>query len=222
MITSLKSWFTKTSAALPAANTTDPSTGRASRGTTTSGGASRKDLRNGKRELLYSVVRETLVGAGILSSCYKFKVLTLDSRASRFLIMVDTTDQFKSGQRTLRELEALICHNAMGRYGLSVSAVYWRTSADAISLPRQNQSAPIRPVARAMPVVNPGSPRFEPLSKSELSGFQETMTLLQTYQVRGGGSMKPGNMAPHPQFAETKIEEYDDCPIGATQYGALN
>ena len=42
-----------------------------------------------RRELLYAVVREAMVRAGVLSSSYKFKVLSLDPRGRQFLVMVD-------------------------------------------------------------------------------------------------------------------------------------
>jgi hypothetical protein len=41
------------------------------------------------RKLLYAEVRESMTRAGILSSSYKFKVLSLDSRSDQYLIMMD-------------------------------------------------------------------------------------------------------------------------------------
>ena len=51
--------------------------------------ANRKHERMARRELLYAVVREAMVRAGVLSSSYKFKVLSLDPRGRQFLVMVD-------------------------------------------------------------------------------------------------------------------------------------
>jgi hypothetical protein len=42
-----------------------------------------------RREMLYAVVREAMVRAGVLSSTYKFKVLSLDPRGRQFMVMVD-------------------------------------------------------------------------------------------------------------------------------------
>src|SRR5687767_10939492 len=51
--------------------------------------ANRKSERMARRELLYTVVRESMTKAGVLSSGYKFKVLSLDARGRQFLVMVD-------------------------------------------------------------------------------------------------------------------------------------
>ena len=51
--------------------------------------ANRKQERMERRELLYAVVRDAMVRAGVLSSSYKFKVLSLDTHGRQFLVMVD-------------------------------------------------------------------------------------------------------------------------------------
>jgi hypothetical protein len=51
--------------------------------------ANRKGERMARRELLYTVVREAMMRAGVLSASYKFKVLSLDGRGRQFLVMVD-------------------------------------------------------------------------------------------------------------------------------------
>ena len=47
--------------------------------------ANRKNERMERRELLYTVVRDAMVRAGVLSASYKFKVLSLDQRGSQFV-----------------------------------------------------------------------------------------------------------------------------------------
>ena len=49
----------------------------------------RKSMRLERRELLYAVVRESMARVGMLSSSYKYKVLSLDSRGKQYLIMMD-------------------------------------------------------------------------------------------------------------------------------------
>src|SRR5689334_18159568 len=56
--------------------------------------ANRKNERLERREMLYSVVREAMIKAGVLSSTYKFKVLSLDSRGRQYLIMMDMARQY--------------------------------------------------------------------------------------------------------------------------------
>ena len=52
-------------------------------------GADPKNDRVQRRELLYAVVRDAMVRAGVLSASYKFKVLSLDQRGRQFLVMID-------------------------------------------------------------------------------------------------------------------------------------
>ncbi|MBP7573686.1 MAG: hypothetical protein KA777_06885, partial [Rhodoferax sp.] len=55
--------------------------------------ASRKTERLERRELLYNVVRECMMRAGVLSASYKFKVLSLDPRGRQYLIMMDLANK---------------------------------------------------------------------------------------------------------------------------------
>ena len=88
--------------------------------------ANRKNERMARRELLYSVVREAMTRAGVLSASYKFKVLSLDARGRQFLIMVDLSRDYGSETARLAEIEALIAQHAKSRHDILVSAVYWR------------------------------------------------------------------------------------------------
>ncbi|MEP6789742.1 MAG: hypothetical protein ABI907_00135 [Ramlibacter sp.] len=88
--------------------------------------ANRKSERMARRELLYTVVRDSMVHAGVLSASYKFKVLSLDARGRQFLVMVDLAREFGSETSRLAEVEAMIAQNAKARYDIVVTAVYWR------------------------------------------------------------------------------------------------
>src|SRR6478735_1056779 len=89
--------------------------------------ANRKHERMARRELLYTVVREAMVRAGVLSSSYKFKVLSLDPRGRQFLVMVDLSQGAGNDTTRLAEIEALIAQAAKSRHDILVSAVYWRS-----------------------------------------------------------------------------------------------
>ena len=80
--------------------------------------ANRKSERMAQRELLYSVVRESMVRAGVLSSSYKFKVLSLDSRGRQFMVMVDLAADHAGSTAQLAEIEALIAQSAKSRYDI--------------------------------------------------------------------------------------------------------
>lgn len=89
--------------------------------------APRRSRRAARREQLYAVVRENMIRAGVLSSSYKFKVLTLDRDGHSHLVMMDITrtalDAVPEGPSGLElHLQAL----ALERLDMEVRAVYWR------------------------------------------------------------------------------------------------
>lgn len=96
----------------------------------------RKTDRMARRELLYSVVRESMARAGVLSASYKFKVLSLDAAGRQFLVMVDLAGSERAGPELLCDIEAVIAQRAKSRHDLAVSGVYWRRSDEVGAAPR--------------------------------------------------------------------------------------
>ena len=90
--------------------------------------ANRKGERMARRELLYTVVRDAMMRAGVLSASYKFKVLSLDGRGRQFLVMIDLARNAKADAHRLAEIEVLIAQAAKSRHDILVTAVYWRTN----------------------------------------------------------------------------------------------
>ena len=108
--------------------------------------ANRKGERLERREQLYTVVRESLTAAGILSASYKFKVLSLDSRVRQYLIMMDIDRRYAADTGRLAEIEGLIAHNAKSRHDILVTAVYWRVNETVTAgLSRLSAPAPLKP-----------------------------------------------------------------------------
>ena len=105
--------------------------------------ANRKGQRMAQRELLYAVVRDAMVRAGVLSSSYKFKVLSLDSRGRKFMVMVDLDADQAGKSLQFAEIEALIAQSAKSRYEIIVTAVYWRRNDHvAVGDPRRSVRRP--------------------------------------------------------------------------------
>lgn len=116
--------------------------------------ANRVNERMERRELLYIVVRDAMVRAGVLSASYKFKVLSLDQRGRQFLIMMDLAREYGGETVRLSEIEALIAQTAKTRYDIAVTAVYWRINDHvAVGLPQKG----IAPHAAGMPAA-PAAP----------------------------------------------------------------
>ena len=110
--------------------------------------AARKQERKARRELLYAVVREAMVRGGVLSSTYKFKVLSLDSVGNQFLVMMDLARAANSDCAHLSMLEAMIAQSAKARHDIQVTAVYWRLNdhvVDSSFVPSQQQPASAAP-----------------------------------------------------------------------------
>jgi hypothetical protein len=111
--------------------------------------ANRKQERLARRELLYGVVREAMVRAGVLSSSYKFKVLSLDPRGQQFLVMVDLAHGAGGETTRLAEIEAMVAQTAKSRHEILVSAVYWR-SIDHVAVGDPTRAKPY--VSRPAPL----------------------------------------------------------------------
>jgi hypothetical protein len=107
----------------------------------------RKQERVAHREQLYAVVREAMVRAGVLSSSYKFKVLSLDTQGRQFMVMVDLTYGAVADTSRLAEIEVMIAQAARAKFDMLVTAVYWRAnehvSVGDAAQPRASQPAPL-------------------------------------------------------------------------------
>ena len=129
--------------------------------------ANRKNERMERRELLYTVVRDAMVRAGVRSASYKFKVLSLDQRGRQFLVMMDLAREYGGETARLSEIEALIAQTAKTRYDILVTAVYWRINDHvAVGLPQKgitptpvpSAAAPQGVVRKPVPAPAPAAP----------------------------------------------------------------
>jgi hypothetical protein len=118
----------------------------------------RRTERNAKRELLFQVVRESMVRVGVLSSAFRFKVLSLDQRGRSFLVMLELSAEFSGEAEKLAEIESMIAQTARHRFDIMVQAVYWRyfsassNSGVAVSGPAPLLGAMHAPISRPAPL----------------------------------------------------------------------
>jgi hypothetical protein len=193
--------------------------------------ANRKNERLERRELLYSVVRESMTRVGVLSSSYKFKVLSLDSRGRQYLIMMDLVRLHDGEAGRLAEIEALIAQSAKSRHDILVTSVYWRVSEHVTAgLTRKPPpvSAPAPLTAHHAENHGPAmsaKPRYEPLQPDEVAAFKNALasapsaaSLSSPGQIVHSGRRNP---APMPTFADTELDDRA-TPLSGTQYGDLN
>lgn len=118
----------------------------------------RRTERNAKRELLFQVVRESMVRVGVLSSAFRFKVLSLDQRGRSFLVMIELSAEFSGEAEKLAEIESMIAQTARHRFEIVVQAVYWRyfntspSSSIPASAPAPLLGALHAPISRPAPL----------------------------------------------------------------------
>ncbi len=128
--------------------------------------ANRKNERMERRELLYAVVRDSMVRAAVLSASYKFKVLSLDQRGRQFLVMMDISREYGGDAARLSEIEALIAQTAKARHDIAINAVYWRLNDHvAVGAPQGAAAMPSRP-APLMPSTAPAASAAAPTAAS--------------------------------------------------------
>jgi hypothetical protein len=193
---------------------------------TESHAANRKTERLERRELLYAVVRQSMTRAGVLSSSYKFKVLSLDSRGRQYLIMMDIARQHAGETARWAQIEGEIARSAKAQHDILVSSVYWRVNEHA-SIGQPSPAAPVSapiPLSAAPAAAN-ANQRFEPLHADEVVAFKQAMAngIARTPSPLPGDVAKSGrrNPAPQPVFQDTQIDD-NHVPLSGTQYGDLN
>ena len=139
--------------------------------------ANRKNERMERRELLYTVVRDAMVRAGVLSASYKFKVLSLDQRGRQFLVMMDLAREYGGETARLSEIEALIAQTAKTRYDILVTAVYWRINDHvAVGLPQKGiTSTPVPSAAAPQGVVRKPVPAPAPAAPAPVAALASSL-----------------------------------------------
>lgn len=184
--------------------------------------ANRKTERLERRELVYSVMRDSMTRAGVLAASFKFKVLSLDASGHQYLIMVDLANQAAGDTARLAEIEAMVAQSAKMRHGILVTAVYWRVNEHVTAGLSPAQVAP--PTSgRQVPV-----PKYEPLQADEVAAFKRALaSALPTTPLSAPGQITksgPRNPTPHTDFEDTQIvpPEERNSPLSVTQYGDLH
>lgn len=167
--------------------------------------ANRKNERMERRELLYTVVRDAMVRAGVLSASYKFKVLSLDQRGRQFLVMMDLAREYGGETVRLSEIEALIAQTAKTRYDILVTAVYWRINDHvAVGLPQKGVSPQAAAGAAALQSAAQ-SLRRPPVAAGPLGAPAATSPGVPAMPAASGAALRPPASAPAPLAAQPPL-----------------
>ena len=118
---------------------------------TPSGTGSAKEnqaVRHLRREQLYGVIRQEMLNAGVLTSAYKFKVLSLDSRGGSNLVMLELPELLNGEVARLTAREHAISLQAKNQYGVVVTSV--SGGSTKASRARRKRQCSHRPLCRCM------------------------------------------------------------------------
>ena len=186
----------------------------------------RKAERIEQRELLYSVVRDTMMRVGVLSSRYKFKVLSLDQRGRQFLVMMDISPEVGGDNTRLSDIEVMLAQTAKARHDILVTAVYWRLNERvSVGSPSARVAAPR--AAEPAAVARPAAPRFEPIEADEMAAFKKALAETGPYTPRvPAQTVQSGPRRAHASGLEGTEVPPDDAEsrpqsLSNTQYGDL-
>lgn len=198
--------------------------------------ANRKQERMERRELLYAVVREAMTRAGVLSSSYKFKVLSLDPRGRTFLVMVDLAYGGGADTNRLAEIEAMVAQTAKSRFDILVTAVYWRANehvavGDPVQRPPISRPAPLSeiPHPSELRVPKPAAAargKGDPLQPDEVTAFRKALDAGLRGEQALASASKGRDAAGEARytlltgFEDTEMAD-NSADLSGTQYGQL-
>lgn len=153
-----------------------------------------EDRKAFRRELLYQAIKEALLSLEVSSSMYKFKVMNVDERHHRFVVMIDVTKSFQTRRLnrppSFFDIEAFIKKKAFERYGIGIEGIYWRVSHSESPfvpsfLPADSADPPEAEVVRTSPAAlspdvviespQPAAHPFQSISELEKQAFMDAI-----------------------------------------------
>jgi hypothetical protein len=175
----------------------------------------RRSERMDRRELLYTVVRDAMVRVGVLSASYKFKVLSLDQRGLQFLVMIDVAQDYGGDTGRLGEIESMIVQSAKTRFGILVTAVYWRINEQlAAGLHARTATGPaIAPPAQ--PRAASRAPMVPPVAPPDLPVIGAAPAT-----VSASSPLLPPRSAANPRYDPIEADEVAAFKRALTQAAA--
>jgi hypothetical protein len=181
----------------------------------------RRTERNAKRELLFQVVRESMVRVGVLSSAFRFKVLSLDQRGRSFLVMIELSSEFSGEAEKLAEIESLIAQTARHRFDIMVQAVYWRyfsvtsTTSAATSAPAPLLGAMHAPISRPAPLFAMDS---SPSPAARVAASQGIAAASTASAILPAAPSAPAN---HDELSEEEVAAFRRALAAGAAQGAM-
>lgn len=181
-----------------------------------------------RRDQVFVAIREAMTRTGILPANYKFKVLSEDPQGNDFMVMMSLVVVAGEILPPLGEMEASITENALVRFQIIVSAVYWRITELAPTakfVPPGLGRAAVQPVPAAQP-AQPGKPKspHETIAADEVIAFQQALLAASAQgQAMPQEKSRPRRRFSQPKdFQDTEMVDSSVPPaLSKTQYGDL-
>lgn len=178
-----------------------------------------------RREQLFSVVRESMIRGGVLSTSYDFKVLTLDANGDSFLVLIDLAlPADVMPDPYLLEIERWVQNSAQSRHSMSIPSVYWRRKAvhdqrgmalkAAVTAQTQRPLPSESPTAIPMPPVSQRTGQAQAVDATEVEAFRQALVAAAS-PLRRGPPDTEDRMMPVPE------SHSDFSALSETQYGKL-
>lgn len=150
-------------------------------------------LRDENRELIYGLMRETMIRAEILSSFYRFQVLTLDPEGLVQKVIVDLAPKYADNPELLVRLEGLIARKAASLVGMRVAGIYWRNDPALDGEASNDQAAPVTGDRAAFGILSSDA------ASRTSTGFEETHPVQEHEGIAPAPTVGPlmGSIAEH-------------------------
>lgn len=175
-----------------------------------------------RREQLFTVIRESLIRGGVLSTSYSFKVLSTDANGDSFLVLIDLALGAKDlPDEYLLEIERWIQRSAQTRHAMEVRSVYWRRRAPpervgtalraSVAAQTRRESELARDTAIPRPPAPERMPTGQPVTEAEVEAFRQALQAppAQAYRQAKDTPVQPTDVVS------------DFAALSETQYGKL-
>lgn len=131
------------------------------------------------KRVLGEVLQDTMLHAGLLSAEYSLKVLTTVGDQGKHVMVVNLTRAMPGGLEQMASAERLIALLASSRFGLEVTAVYWRVASLVAAVPSGALgavAASMRAAAKPAPVQALPLEARRPRFYDDEPGYQDPKT----------------------------------------------
>lgn len=185
-----------------------------------------------RRDQVFVAIREAMTRTGILSTNYKFKVLSEDPQGNDFMVMMTLNVMTGEPLPALGEMETAIMESALVRFQIIVSAVYWRMTEIAPVakfVPPPVAAAAVRAAAQAAqpaPAAKPPKSQspHETIEEDEVLAFQQALVAASAQSSPAPKEKAPPRRRSNQpkDFQDTEMVDSSVVPVlSKTQYGDL-